>query len=103
MATFNLIANENSATQSCPKNPDDQNRSGVSGAGSENTNSFLSLLNYQPDIDDNFFFFAKNPHEAKYQLLINKQTSVKHFEDSQGFMKYPSHVSDVYPVIKIAG
>ena len=68
MATFNLIANENSATQSCPKNPDDQNRSGVSGAGSENTNSFLSLLNYQPDIDDNFFFFCKKSSWSKISI-----------------------------------
>lgn len=55
MATFNLIANENSATQSCPKYPNDQYRSGVSGSGSESTNSLLNLLNYHPDIDDKFF------------------------------------------------
>ena len=30
-------------------------------------------------------------------MLINEQTSVKHFEDSQDFIKYPSHMSDVYP------
>ena len=56
MATFNLIANENSATQSCPKYPNDQYRSGVSESGSESTNSLLNLLNYHPDIDDKFFF-----------------------------------------------
>ena len=83
MATFNLIANENSAAQSCPKNTDDQNRNGVSGAGSENTNSLLNLLNYQPDIDDNFF--CKRSSLSKISIANQWTNKCKTFWRLPGF------------------
>ena len=46
----------------------------VGGSGSGKTNSLFNLISYQPDIDK-IYLYAENPHEAKYQLLINKQDS----------------------------
>ena len=46
----------------------------VGGSGSGKTNALLNLKDYEPDIDK-FFLNAKNPYEAKYQLLINKRES----------------------------
>ena len=34
----------------------------------------LNLINHDPDIDK-IYFYAEDPHEAKYQLLINKRES----------------------------
>ena len=41
-----------------------------------------SLINNQPDIDKTYLY-AKDPYEAKYQLLINKteRAGLKHFND----------------------
>ena len=49
----------------------------------------FSLINHEPDIDK-IFLFAKDPNEAKYQLLINKResTGLKYFNDSKVFIKY---------------
>ena len=40
------------------------------GYGSGNTNALLNLINNEPDIDK-IYLYAKDPYEAKYQLLIN--------------------------------
>ena len=52
-------------------------------------NSLFNLLRQQPDIDE-IDSCAKNPYEAKYQFLINKQksTGLKHFNDSKAFIEY---------------
>ena len=34
------------------------------------TNASLNLINHKPDIDE---IYAKDPYEAKYQLLIKKE------------------------------
>ena len=39
----------------------------VEGSGSGNTNALLNLINHKPDIDETYLY-AKDPHEAKYQL-----------------------------------
>ena len=36
------------------------------------TNSLFNLISQQPDIDKTYLY-AKDPYEAKYQFLINKQ------------------------------
>ena len=36
------------------------------------TNVLLNLINNEPDIDK-IYLHAKDPYEAKYQLLINKR------------------------------
>ena len=51
----------------------------IGGSGSGKTNALLNLINNQPDIDK-IYLYAKDPYEAKYQLLINKResTGLKH-------------------------
>ena len=52
-------------------------------------NASLSLINNQPDVDK-IYFYAKDPYEAEYQLLINKResTGLKHFNDPKAFIEY---------------
>ena len=42
--------------------------------------------------------YAKDPHEAKYQLLINKRGKVglDHFDDPKKFIEYSNDMQDVY-------
>ena len=42
--------------------------------------------------------YAKDPHEAKYQYLINKRESVgtKHFNDPKAFIEYSNDIRNVY-------
>ena len=44
----------------------------IGGSGSGKTNALLNLIENQPDID-NIYLYAKDPHEGKYQYLINKR------------------------------
>ena len=44
----------------------------VRGSGSAETNALLILLNNEPDINK-IYLYARDPYEAKYQLLINKR------------------------------
>ena len=44
----------------------------IGGSGSGKTNSLFNLINQQPDIDK-IYLYAKDPYEAKYQFLINKE------------------------------
>ena len=44
----------------------------IEGSGSGKTNQLFNLIHQQPDIDKNYLY-AKDPYEAKYQLLINKK------------------------------
>ena len=48
------------------------------------------------DVDKNFLY-AKDPYEAKYQLLINKRerTSLKYLNDSKTLIEYPSDMDDI--------
>ena len=58
-------------------------------AGSRKTNALLNLINNQADIDK-INLYAKDPHEAKYQLLISERESsgLKHFNDPKAFIEY---------------
>ena len=60
-------------------------------------NTSLNLINNQPDIDK-IYLYAKDPYEAKYQLLINKGeiTGLKHFNDAKAFIEYLNDIQDVY-------
>ena len=42
--------------------------------------------------------YAKDPHENKYQLLINKRESIglKHFNEPKAFIDYSNDMQDVY-------
>ena len=44
----------------------------IGGSGSGKANALLNLINHEPDIDK-IYLYAKDPYEAKYQLLINKR------------------------------
>ena len=73
----------------------------VGGSGSGKTNALLNLINNQPDIDK-IYLYAKDPHEAKYQFLINKResTGLKHFNDPKAFIEYSNAMQDVYKNIE---
>ena len=69
----------------------------IGGSGSGKTNTLLNLINKQPDIDK-IYLYAKDPYEAKYQILIDKRESVglKHFNDPKAFIEYSDDMQDVY-------
>ena len=53
--------------------PDNLNRLLIIWAyGSRIPNSLFNLINHQPDIDK-IYLYAKDPYQAKYQLLVNKK------------------------------
>ena len=61
----------------------------MGGSGSGKTNALLHLINNKPDMNETYLY-AKDPYEAKYQLLIKKResTSLKYFNDSKNFIEY---------------
>ena len=69
----------------------------IGGSGSGKTNVLLNLINHEPDIDK-IFLYAKDPYEAKYQLLINKResTGLKYLNDSKAFIEYSNDMDDIY-------
>ena len=48
-------------------------------------------------INDKFCLYAKDPYEAKYQLLINKResTSLNNLNDSNVFIEYSYYMNDI--------
>ena len=72
----------------------------IDGSASGKTNSLVNLINNQPDIDK-IHLYAKDPHQAKCQFLINKRESIglKHFNDSQAFLEYSNDMQDFYKTI----
>ena len=67
----------------------------------EKTNSLLNLINNHLDIDK-IYLYAKDPHEAKYQYLINKREEVglKHYDDPKAFIEYSNDKQDIYKNIE---
>ena len=61
------------------------------------TNSLFNLINNQSDIDK-IYLYEKDPYEAKYQYLIDKDEKVglDHFNDPKAFMEYLNDMLDVY-------
>ena len=47
----------------------------VGGSGSGKTNVLLNLISHEPNIDK-IYLNAKDPYEAKYQLLINERETI---------------------------
>ena len=55
-----------------PEIPDHSYRILIVGdSGPGKANALLNLINHETDIDK-VYFYAKDPYEAKYQLLITK-------------------------------
>ena len=69
----------------------------IRGSGSAKTNTILNLINHQPDIDK-IYLYAKDPFEAKYQLLINKHERVgsKHCNGPKTFIEFSNNMDDIY-------
>ena len=67
----------------------------MEASGSGKINPLLNLINNKPDIDK-IYLYAKDPYEAKYQLLINKRenTGLKCFHDSKPFIEYSNDMYD---------
>ena len=74
MINFDNYVNENKTkhNKNWPYIPDHPYRILIiGGSGSGKTNLLLNLIENQSDIDK-LYLYAKYPHEAKYQYLINK-------------------------------
>ena len=70
----------------------------VGGSRSGKTNALLNLINHEPDINK-ICLYAKDPYEAKYQLLIIKKresTGLKYLNASKAFIEYSNDMDDIY-------
>ena len=69
----------------------------IGGSGSGKTNALINLINHEPDIDK-IYLYAKDPYEAKYQLLIHKtgKAGLKYFNDPKVFIEYSNYMDDIY-------
>ena len=67
------------------------------GTKSGEINELLDLISHQVNIDKTYLY-AKDPFEAKHQLLINKRESVGslNFNDSKAFIEYSNEIDYVY-------
>ena len=67
----------------------------IGGSGFGKTNTLLNLISLQPDIDK-IYLYAKDPYEAKYQLLIKKRgVCLKHSCYSKAFVEYSNVKDDI--------
>ena len=69
----------------------------IGGSGSGKTNTLLTLINEQRDIDK-IFLYAKDLRESKYEYLIRNRENaeIKHLNYSKAFIECPNTVNDVY-------
>ena len=63
--------------------------------------ALLNLINNELDIDK-IYLYAKDPYEAKYQILINERecTGLKYFSDSNAFIEYSDDMDGIYKNIE---
>ena len=68
-------------------------RSSVSGEKMH----YFNLISHQLNIYKNYLY-AKDPHEAKYQLLItkNESTGLKYINDYKAFSEYSDDMDNIY-------
>ena len=69
----------------------------IGGSGSGKTNALLNLKNHEPNIHK-MYLYAKDPYEAKYQLLINKRESTgwKYLNEPKAFIGYSNDMDGIY-------
>ena len=100
MNYFNDPANENKIEHNSkqPYIPDHPYRILIIGSsGSGKMNALSNLINKQPDIHK-IHFYAEDPYETKYQILMDKREIVglKHFNDQKAFIECLNDIQDVY-------
>ena len=73
----------------------------VEGSRSGKTNSLFNVISQQADIDK-IYLYAKDPYEAKYQVLTNKRESKgsKHLNDYQVLIENSNNVDKIYKKIE---
>ena len=73
----------------------------IGDSGSGKTNALLNLKKHELDTDK-IYFYAKDPSEAKYQLLINKidSTGLNYLYDSKAFIEYSVDMDDFWKNIE---
>ena len=61
----------------------------------------INLINNEPDIEK-IYLYARDPSEAKYQLLINKResTGCKLFDNSKAFIEFSNDMDNIYKNIE---
>ena len=61
----------------------------------------LKLTSQLPDIAK-IYLYAKDPYEAKYQLLFNKRecADIKYFNGSEAFIELSNDIDDFYENIE---
>ena len=61
----------------------------------------LNQINHEPGIDK-IYLYAKDPYEAKYQLLIKKIESIglKYLNNSKAFLEYSNDMDVIYKNIE---
>ena len=74
----------------------------IESCGSKKIDPLLNLINHEPGIDE-IYLYTKDPNEAKYQLLINKQESMglKNFNDSKAQMIWKTFINILKNTIQI--
>ena len=104
MINFDDYTNKNKTEQNSKRSyiPDHPYRILIiGGSGLEKANALLNLINNQPGIDK-IYLYVKDPHEAKYQYLINEREKegLNHQDDSKAFIEYSNDMKDVYENIE---
>ena len=58
----------------------------------------LNLIKHQRQDIDKIFLYIKDPHESKYQLLIDgrEKKGIEKLKDSKAFIDYSQTIDDVY-------
>ena len=100
MINFDYIVNENKTkpNKNWPNIPEHPYRIlKIESSESGKTNVLLNLIENQPDIDK-IYLYTKDPHESKYQYLINKREGVgiNHFKNLKDFIEYSNDMHNVY-------
>ena len=69
----------------------------IGGSGSGKTNTSLTLIHEQNDIDK-IYLYARDLNELKYKVLIKKckDAGIKHLNDLKAFIKCLNTMYDVY-------
>ena len=105
MFNFDYVTNEGIKEHNpkWPENPDHLHQIlMIGGSGSIETNELLILINNESDFDK-IYLYAKDPYEAKCQLLIKKIecARLKYLNDSKVFIEFSNDMIDIYENIEV--